>query len=64
MDSRGQLNVLAGAVHGTVCALNFLCFAYNALQGHRKRALLHLGIAVYEARAVHLHVQEAKCAKV
>jgi hypothetical protein len=58
MRSSKQLDVLAGAVHGVVCALNLLAAGYNLLQGNKKRALFHTAVAVYEAHAVSLHGKE------
>ena len=60
MKDKQQLNVLAGAVHGVMCALNLLAFGYSALRGKRIRATFHLGAAIYEAHAVSLHAKEER----
>lgn len=58
MKSHAQLEVLAGSVHAVISTLNLLAFAYNVLNGNKKRAAFHVAVAAYEAHAVYLHTKE------
>lgn len=58
MKEARHLNVLAAAVHSAISVLNLLASGYNALRGHKRRAVFHLGVAVYEAHAVYQHTKE------
>ena len=52
------LSELAGGVHATVGAANLLISYYNWRKGNKKRAVFHLGIAIFEAICFHDHFKE------